>query len=319
MTAAPSLPSCGPRAWRLLALLVLLFHPGKAGWGAERPPAGGPGDLTVMSYNLRHAGGDTGGLAWEARRAAVADRIRAAGADLVATQECLAVQADDLRRLLPDYELAGAGRDDGDRQGEMCALLWRRADFVKLEEGHRWHGDDPLLPGRPDADAACVRLFSWVLLADRERPERRLLLVNTHLDHVGAVARERAAARLQAWLAARDPRVPFVLAGDFNEAAGPASASWWILTDPAAARPLRDIHHDLHPAASPAQEATFNGFRREDAPGRIDWILASPELRPAACWIDRARPEGRPPSDHYPVVARLLWPDPSSGEREEAP
>jgi endonuclease/exonuclease/phosphatase family metal-dependent hydrolase len=288
------------RSLRHLLLLLAVASP-----GAVRAEA--DSTWTVMSFNMRYAGGDAGEHAWEARRAAVAERIQADGADLVATQECLAVQAEDLRRLLPDYALAGAGRDDGDQAGEMCAILWRRDRFHKLEEGHRWHGDDPFTPGLKDADAACVRIFSWVLLAERAAPHRRVALVDTHLDHVGGQARLRAARRLREWLATAFPDTPVILAGDFNCAAGEGTEPWRLLTDPATPRPLVDAFRALHPAGA-LPEGTFHGFRAEDQPGRIDWILASPELRPLEVWIDRVRVDGKQPSDHHPVVARFLPP-----------
>lgn len=262
---------------------------------------------SVMSFNLRYAGGDGGELAWEARREAVAARVRADGVDLLATQECLARQADDLRHLLPEFELAGAGRDDGERQGEMCALLWRRELFYKLEEGHRWHAEPGDRPGRLDADAACVRMFSWVLLAERAEPGRQLLLVSTHLDHVGALARRRAAARLRDWLGRRFPGIPVLLAGDFNCPAGPGSEPWEILTDPAAPRPLRDLFRQLH-APGELPEGTFHGFQPVDKPERIDWILGSEEWTPRRAWIDRERVTGRQPSDHHPLVVLLEAP-----------
>jgi len=259
---------------------------------------------TVMSFNLRYAGGDAGEHSWEARREAVAERVRAAGADIVATQECLVVQAEDLRRLLPGYQLAGVGRDDGDQAGEMCAILWRRDRFIKLEEGHRWHAEPGLLPSPPDADAACVRMFSWVLLAEREEPRRRLLVVDTHLDHVGNQARTRAARRLRDWLAGRDPAVPVVLAGDFNAPAAAGSPPYDLLTAADSPVPLVDSFRALHPAGA-LPEGTFHGFRGADEPARIDWILASPALVPREAWIDRERVAGTIPSDHHPVVAVL--------------
>jgi len=311
-------PSLTPKQWTpplngdasrrgrfLLPLLLLL-----AVLGPPVVHAGGADSLwTVMSFNLRYAGGDGGEHAWEARRAAVVERVRAAGADLLATQECLAGQADDLRHLLPEFGLAGAGRDDGDLAGEMCALLWRRERFFKLEEGHRWHAEPGDRPGRLDADAACVRMFSWVLLAERAEPDRRLLFVSTHLDHVGVQARQRAARRLREWLGQRFPDTPVLLAGDFNADAGPGSEPWEILTDPAAPRPLNDCFRTLH-APGELPEGTFHGFQSTDQPARIDWILASPEFRPRRAWIDRERVEGRQPSDHHPVVVVLDPPPP---------
>lgn len=255
---------------------------------------------TMMSFNLRYAGGDTGEHSWEARREAVAQRVRGVGADIVATQECLALQAEDLRRLLPDFALAGVGRDDGDLLGEMCAILWRRDRFIKLEEGHRWHAEPGLLPSPPDADAACVRMFSWVLLAEKSAPGRRLLVVDTHLDHVGAQARERAALRLRTFLQEHARNVPVVVMGDFNCPAEAGSRPWQILTEIGLPQ-LKDSFRALH-APDELPEGTFHGFTGKDQPARIDWILSGGGLCPLQSWIDRQRVDGVVPSDHHPVV-----------------
>jgi endonuclease/exonuclease/phosphatase family metal-dependent hydrolase len=300
------------KCWLWLPRLLLLLLAARL--SAAAPVAGSDSLWTVMTFNLRYAGGDSGEHAWEARREAVANRVQAAGADLLATQECLARQADDLRRLLPEYGLAGVGRDDGDREGEMCALLWRRERFLKLEEGHRWHSEPADRPGRIDADAACVRMFSWVLLAERAAPFRQVVFVSTHLDHVGAVARQRGARRLREWLEQRYPDTPLLVAGDFNAPAGPGSEPWEILTAPSGPRPLTDVFRALH-APGELAEGTFHGFQDEDQPERIDWILASPEFQPQSAWIDRERVANRQPSDHHPVVVTL---EPPAG-RDVAP
>jgi len=288
------------RQWRWLPLLALLFV-------LAPPTLAVDSTFTVMTFNLRYAGGDEGERAWEARREGVAQRVRASGADIVATQECLARQADDLQRLLPEFALAGVGRDDGDRAGEMCAILWRREHFIKLEEGHRWHGEPGLAPSPPDADAACVRMFSWVILAERAAPHRRLLVVNTHLDHVGMLARQRAALRLQAFLAEHAGGLPVVLAGDFNAPAASGSPPYGLLVAPDATPPLTDCFRALHPVGE-VPEGTFHGFAEEDQPARIDWILAGGGLQALRAWIDRERVNGLRPSDHHPVVAVLAMP-----------
>lgn len=293
-----------PRRTFLLTTLFLLALARGAGAGTL------DSTWTVMSFNLRYAGGDTGELSWESRREAVARRVRASGADIVATQECLARQADDLRTLLPEFRLEGVGRDDGDLSGEMCAILWRRDRFIKLEEGHRWHAEPGLLPSPPDADAACVRMFSWVLLAERALPQRRILVVNTHLDHVGALARERGANRLKDFLEGWRG-LPVILAGDFNAPAEPGCRPYELLTAATDSFPLVDAFRAVHPPGE-GPEGTFHGFAAEDQPQRIDWILVGGGLTPRQAWIDRQREDGLRPSDHHPVIAVLQAPTPDS-------
>ena len=42
---------------------------------------------------------------------------------------------------------------------------------------------------------------------------------------------------------------------------------------------------------------------------RIDWILVSPGAQVTACAIDARHENGRFPSDHMPVIARIVPPE----------
>src|SRR5688572_6320951 len=78
-----------------------------------------PGDLRVMSFNVRVKTLFDGPNFWQFRKGFLVTRIRAFDPDLLGTQECLADQTDYLREQLPGYEYFGAGRNDGERRGEM--------------------------------------------------------------------------------------------------------------------------------------------------------------------------------------------------------
>ncbi|MCA9284143.1 MAG: hypothetical protein KDA22_02925, partial [Phycisphaerales bacterium] len=83
------------------------------------------------------------------------------------------------------------------------------------------------------------------------------------------------------------------------------------------------------PDAAPGPPpGTFHGFDGPAANGgrggeRIDLVLVGKGLEAEVCRIDRRCRDGRYPSDHYPVLARLRWwpmaPEPSQdGPRSPA-
>ena len=65
-------------------------------------------------------------------------------------------------------------------------------------------------------DAACYRTATWALMKDK-RNGRNFYFVNTHLDHVGVVARKNGLQLVVDRIAAMNPEgYPMVLTGDFN-------------------------------------------------------------------------------------------------------
>ena len=153
-------------------------------------------------------------------------------------------------------------------------------------------------------------MATWVRLLDR-RTGKRLLFLNTHLDHVSEAARAYGAAAIAGFLrgaAARRPTEAHVLTGDLNAHDNSAAVRALL------AAPLADSHRALH--APSAEERTAHGYyrRRGDRPQptfdgrRIDYIFHSPQLAAQAASIDRfGQAEGRWPSDHHAVTATLLW------------
>lgn len=262
-------------------------------------------DLRVMSFNIRYGTAPDGADAWEHRRACLVEAIRGFDPDLLATQECLAPQAEFLRAALPEYGFVGVGRDDGQLAGEMCAIFYRKACLRLEDEGHLWLSDTPAVPGSRGWDAALPRIASWALFRLTADTLATLRFVDTHFDHVGIQARAQSARLLcERFGGAGDPAV--VIAGDFNAPAAPDSAGpYRTLTQPGAgcAPPFVDSYRALHPAG--AEENTYHAFSGTRSGPRIDWILISPALRPIDASIVHLSRDGRYPSDHFPVTAVL--------------
>ncbi|OYR58705.1 endonuclease/exonuclease/phosphatase family protein [Halorubrum halodurans] len=199
--------------------------------------------IRVLSYNVRYDNRHDGHDAWHARRDGVVDLVRFHRPDVVGFQEPLPRQRADLRERLPEYEFLGRGRKrDGD--GEGCPIGVRTDRWRPVDDGTFWLSETPAEPS-VGWDAAHPRIATWARIRPRAETDgaappadAALLVVNTHLDHVGARARRESARLLRertADLAAggagsgdasRDGatdgsgRLPRVLVGDFNCTAG---------------------------------------------------------------------------------------------------
>ena len=121
--------------------------------------------------------------------------------------------------------------------------------------------------------------------------------MNTHFDHRGRQARLHSAQLLIDMLADWTD-LPAIVTGDLN--AAEQSPPLQALLDGG----LRDSFRVVHPDSTSA--GTFSGFRGRTDGAKIDYVLCSDAFAVEAAWIDRTRtPDGRAPSDHYPVGAVL--------------
>ena len=264
----------------------------------------GPPAVTVVSYNVRYGSADDGANAWPRRRDWLAETVAAAAPDLLGTQETLAFQKDFLAGRLPHLTAFGVGREDGTDRGEMTAVFYRTDRFERLDGGHFWLSETPDAAGSKSWDSSLPRMATWVRLRDR-RGGAEFLFANTHFDHRGSEARLRSARLLRARLGELAGGRPVILTGDFNAAEGSPPYEALFAADGEGVR-LRDAYRLARPDAA-ADEGTFTGFDAARTGGqRIDWIAVSDGVAVEAAAIDRTAREGRTPSDHAAVTARVV-------------
>ncbi|HEX5103901.1 MAG TPA: endonuclease/exonuclease/phosphatase family protein, partial [Pirellulaceae bacterium] len=236
----------------------------------------------------------------------LAETIKAFSPDLLGTQETLGFQRDFLAGQLADYGVVGVGRDDGQEQGEMMALYFRRERFEKLGEGHFWLSETPDVSGSKSWDSSLPRMVTWVKLQDRQQPgQPPLWLFNTHFDHRGPQARLHSAELLRKQIGLLAKGDPVIVTGDFNS--GEASEPYRALFAAAGGEdsPVIDCFRAAHPERG-ASEGTASGFEAKNTGGaRIDWIACSRHWEVRQAEIVRAAREGRTPSDHFPVTVVL--------------
>lgn len=279
-------------AHALLALLSAVLPTAAIAAEAAAPPA----ELTVMSFNVRTPADTEPGKRWEDRRDGAAELIRQVRPQVIGTQELTLPQAQDLDARLPGYRRFGQGRRGGDADEHM-GVYYDAAALRVVESGDFWLSDTPEVPGSISWGHPFPRMVTWALF-ERRADHRRFYLFNTHLPYrdEDEPARVRGARLLLSRIQALPADVPVVVTGDFNSE--PGSDTWRTLT-----AVLTDARGSATQVEGGAK--TFHGFSGQ-ADRQLDWILLR-GLRAERFATREDRPQGRLPSDHFPVVATLRF------------
>lgn len=197
--------------------------------------------LNVMTFNMRYDNPEDGENNWHFRRERAAEVIVSHDIDVFGTQELLVNQLNDLKELLPGYAAVGVGREDGAEAGEFSAVFFKRDRFTPLESGTFWLSETPEVAGSRGWDGACERVATWVVL--RDKSGREFLFINTHLDHVGQVARDEGVSLLMKRIGSLRGERPVILTGDFNSEPGSSVVAHvqkdGVLRDVKAVAPLK--------------------------------------------------------------------------------
>ena len=174
-------------------------------------------ELKIISFNIRYNSWNDidGENRWANRRDAVVRMIQEEQPAAIGLQEALIDQLLYLDSCLPQYRRIGVGRDDGKEAGEFMAIYY---DTTRLSARldmctTLWLSETPWKPSK-GWDAACYRTVTCAFFIDKKSGQW-FLYDNTHLDHVGAVARAESAKYL-AELVDDAEGFPVILGGDMN-------------------------------------------------------------------------------------------------------
>lgn len=279
--------------WLAQVALVMGMMAGLLAVGAARAD---PSGFNAATYNLRLNLASDGPNAWPHRREAVKALVRHHRFDLLGTQEGLIDQIRDLEAM-DEFARVGRGRDDGLDAGEHSAIFFRKARFELLASGDFWLSPTPERPSKGWDARCCNRLASWAKLRERTSGHR-LIVFSVHFDHEGEQARRESAQLMLRKMDELGQGLPVVCLGDFNSTPDTPQ----IRAMGARLRDARAVSQT--PPEGPV--GTFNGFKLDAPLGeRIDYIFVSPAVRVLNYAALTDTVDGRYPSDHLPVVARL--------------
>lgn len=285
-----------------LALSAMLAFAAGAPEAQEAEPA--PLPLTVMTFNIRTSGNsaEDGDNGWPHRRALVAGTIARIAPEVAGLQEALADQLDYLSAKLPDYRWIGVDRglNGGRGLSEHVPIFYRHGELLPVESGTFWLSPTPGGPTGAGFRRRVSRIVTWAHF-HHVAADRRFYVYNTHLTLRQGERQVNSATMIAERAAALPADIPVLAVGDFNSTAG-NSDTWRAAT----ATGLRDAWLLADRRIGPAR--TSSDFRPPDQAneGRIDWILVGGPIgvRSVETIIDHDN--GRYPSDHYPVVARVV-------------
>ena len=266
-------------------------------------------ELSVISFNIRVVGGLSELInpnSWSRRKSATPAMIKDQCPDIFGVQEALSDQLTYVGDNLPNYSYVGVGREDGteiseitnsEDSGEIMAIFYNTSEIKLLEWGTYWLSETPDEPSK-GWDAGYKRTMTWAKM-QMIYSGKKFFYVNTHLDSDGPLARKNGLKLILDKIAEKNTdNLPVVLTGDFNII--PTDSVLGVLVD---AEML-----DARTTAEETDElATFNGFGEEEE-RVIDYIYyrgfsSCPEYET----IVKQYANVQYISDHYPIVARLMF------------
>jgi len=170
--------------------------------------------LKVMTYNIRLDVASDGENAWPLRKDFFTSQIQFYEPDVFGVQEAKPNQVIDIAEALNQYNKVGIARE-GEGKGESSNIFYKKNRFILKQTNTFW------LSNTPDTiskgwDAAFNRVCTYVLLKDKQT-HKTFWVFNTHLDHIGEVARTKSIELILLKIAALNSKnYPVIVMGDFN-------------------------------------------------------------------------------------------------------
>ena len=255
----------------------------------------------IISFNVRYSSAPEidGDNRWELRRDASVKMVAKHKPLVMGLQEACPDQIDLLDLNLTGYKHIGVGRDDGKRAGEMMAIYYDTTRLTLLDSGTFWLSETPEKVSI-GWDAACNRTCTWGHFKMKDT-DFEFLYFNTHLDHLGSLARKNSIKLIVAKMTELNPdNVPVFLSGDFNST-----------TDDHIFDPLKASLKDARMmSAISDKNITYNGFGTvTDNPNtRKEWVIDHiffSGVNPMAFMVLNGNYGVPFISDHYPISFRF--------------
>ena len=261
--------------------------------------------LSVISFNLRVPAAEDGKNHWFVRRSATPAMINDYRPDIFGVQEAFSNQLTYVRENISNYDYVGVGREDGteiseitnpEESGEIMAIFYNTSEIKLLEWGTYWLSTTPDKPSK-SWEAQCTRTMTWAKM-QMKLNGMKFFYVNTHLDNHSGTAREEGLKLIVNKIAEMNTdNLPVVLTGDFNVTPGNDVLK---VLDNAKMLDARTT------AAKAYDRPTVNGWGNDARV--IDYIYyrgfaSCPEYET----IDKQYGTIPYISDHYPIIARLMF------------
>lgn len=256
--------------------------------------------VKIMTYNIRLDVAVDGENSWAHRKDFFTSQIKFYEPDFLGVQEVKSNQLEDMDSLLNEYSHIGTARD-GIGKGESSNIFYKKHKYILKEENTFWLSPTPDSISR-GWDAAFNRVCTYGLFKDK-KSKKLIWIFNTHLDHVGELARTNGIQLILSKIKLLNHKnYPVVFMGDFN-------------SEPRTDRIIA-LKNDMNDCRDISEEkpfgpsGTFNNFKHnEPVTLLIDYIFLSKAARmnviKYAVLSDSK--DLKYPSDHLPVFVELQF------------
>lgn len=262
----------------------------------DEPPAAEvavyPGAVRAASFNVQTAG--EGSNFFLFRIKAVAQTIEKYAPDSIGLQEAHPGWLLAIKAALPAYDYVGIGRD-GYLFDEFSPIFYLKEKYDLVDSGTFWLSETPQRPSK-GWDAQFNRICTWAVLRNKATGECYAHF-NTHLDHVGAQARENSVQLILDKIG--ELGLPTVCTGDFN--ATEQSVVYEKMT--------AVLGDSARLAPDTMRMGTFNGFNLEGLEDKlpIDFLFVTKgTVAPQVYRVVTDLVDGRIPSDHCMIYTDML-------------
>jgi endonuclease/exonuclease/phosphatase family metal-dependent hydrolase len=264
------------------------------------------GVVKAMTFNIRvDTFLDVIGHGWGGRKKIAADTIARNAPDVVGLQESLYKQVRYLDSALPEYACYTAGRSDGKKRGESCAILYRKDRLQLRDSGTFWFSKNPYKPGSKSWGNIPPRICSWVYLTEKDSSDG-FYVYNVHLDNLSQKSRAKSVELLAKMVSDRKTDDPFIVMGDFNMKIDNSAMKFLCKNGCDSPYPkMVDAWESVYPGQTRGT-GTRHGFNGKVNGPRIDHMPVCESAKVLDVKIDRYNVNGKYPSDHFPVVATIL-------------
>ncbi len=256
--------------------------------------------VTIMTYNIRLDVAVDGENQWSNRKDYFTGQIQFYEPDIFGIQEAMPHQVLDISQTLGAYAFVGIGRE-GIGKGESSNIFYKKERFKVNQEGTFWLSETPETVSK-GWDAACNRVCTYALMTDI-LTHKMFWVFNTHLDHMGEMARTKGIELILAKMKQLNTKMyPIVLTGDFN-------------SEPTTERiiQLKRVMDDCRSISKSkpfGPSGTFNGFKHDQPVTElIDYIFMSKDsfFKVTKYAILSDSKDLKYPSDHLPVWVQLNY------------
>ena len=257
-------------------------------------------NLKVMTYNIRLDIAVDGENDWSHRKEFFTSQIQFYEPDVFGIQEATPNQVIDISNALSQYNHIGIGRE-GVGKGESSNIFYKKERFSISNETTFWLSETPNEISK-GWDAACNRVCTFALFEDL-KSKKSFWVFNTHLDHIGEVARTKGIELILSKIEAVNiQKLPVIFMGDFNSE--PNENRIFAL------KKIMNDSRELSVEKPFGPFGTFNNFEyNEPATKQIDYIFLSKNSFFNVNKYDVLTDSKnlRFPSDHFPVFVEMSY------------